>query len=227
MRLRATHRWDLGTAQARALQEELASRVCLEDFPGEPRTVTGVDVAYDRPRGLALAVAVTFAFPEMQELEEARAEVPVTFPYIPGLLSFREGPAVLAALERLRREPDLLILDAQGIAHPRGIGLASHIGVVTGVPSIGAAKSRLVGEHAEPGRRRGAQAPLFLQGREVGRVVRTRQGVRPLYVSPGHRVSLERAAELVLRCCTRYRLPEPTRQADLRLRATPRGGSRK
>jgi deoxyribonuclease V len=214
MRLEAPHPWDLDYAGARRVQEDMARLVRLEDPPSPPRLVAGVDVAFDRDRGRALASAVSFTFPEMDPVEEVHGSAPLSFPYIPGLLSFREGPAVLDALGRLAGQPDLLIFDGQGIAHPRRFGLASHIGVITGLPSIGAAKSRLCGSHDEPGPEKGASVPLLLDGDEVGRVLRTRTRVRPLYVSPGHRVTVEGAAALVLACCTRYRLPEPTRAAD-------------
>jgi deoxyribonuclease V len=217
MRLEADHPWDVDYAEARRLQSALARRVLLRDEPGPPRIVTGVDVAFDKAGGRALASAVSFTFPDLEELERADGDAGLLFPYIPGLLSFREGPAVLAALAGLHSEPDLLVFDGQGIAHPRRFGLAAHLGVVTGLPSIGAAKSRLVGEHGDLGEERGSTTPLLLDGEEVGRVVRTRAGVRPLFVSPGHRTTVTGAAELVLACCTRYRLPEPTRAADRRV----------
>jgi len=217
MRLQAPHPWEVDYAEARRLQSELARRVRLRDEPRPPRIVTGVDVAFDKEGGRALASAVSFSFPGLEELERSDGAAPLLFPYIPGLLSFREGPAVLDALAGLRWEPDLLIFDGQGIAHPRRFGLAAHLGVVTEVASIGAAKSRLVGEHGPVASARGSTASLLLDGEEVGRVMRTRTGVRPLYVSPGHRTTVAGAAALVLACCTRFRLPEPTRAADRRV----------
>ena len=206
-----THPWDLSPAEARALQQRLRERVRLEPLSAPVQVVGGVDVSV---RGeVARAAVVLLSFPKMEPLEAATAEVDLAFPYVPGLLAFREGPAVLAALERLRGEPDVLMFDAQGLAHPRRMGLATHIGVLLDRPSIGCAKSRLCGEHEEPPPERGGWVPL-LDGEEViGAVVRTRAGVRPLYVSVGHRVDLETAVELALACCTRYRLPEPTRWA--------------
>jgi deoxyribonuclease V len=146
-------------------------------------------------------------------IESTCIDVEIRFPYIPGLLSFREGPAVIAALDRLRTVPDLLIIDGQGLAHPRRFGLACHIGVYTGLPAIGCAKSRLCGTHRMPGRKRGARAVLKDRGDVIGAVVRTRTGVKPVYVSIGHRIDLETGIAWVLRCCTWYRLPETTRQA--------------
>jgi len=225
MRLEAPHRWDVGYAEARRLQSEMARRVRLRDEPRPPAIIAGVDVAFDRDGRRALACAVSFTFPGLVELECSDGQAPLLFPYVPGLLSFREGPAVLDALEGLRHRPDLLIFDGQGIAHPRRFGLAAHPGVVTDVPSIGAAKRRLVGEHGPVGAARGSTASLLLDGEEVGRVVRTRTDVRPLYVSPGHRTTVAGAAALVLACCTRFRLPEPTRAADRRVTLLRKGSS--
>jgi len=176
--------------------------------------VAGVDAHFDRSRKLARAAVVTLSWPDLETLEEAAAEGPLTFPYVPGLLSFREAPPVLDALEKLERTPDLLVCDAHGVAHPRRFGLACHLGVITGVPTFGVAKSRLVGEHEEPGRERGSRAPLVDRGETIGAVVRTRTGVRPVYVSVGHRVSLDTAVEWTLALAPRYRLPETTRRAD-------------
>jgi len=147
-------------------------------------------------------------------VEAAVLEQPTRFPYVPGLLTFREAPAVLALLESLKAIPDLLMVDGQGMAHPRRIGIASHVGLLTGIPTIGAAKSRLCGEHDAPGSARGSRTPLLHRGEVVGAVLRTRSDVSPLYVSIGHRISLEAAIEWVLACAPRYRLPEPTRLAD-------------
>jgi deoxyribonuclease V len=156
---------------------------------------------------------VVVRLPSLEPVARAWARGRVRFPYVPGYLSFREGPVFLSAVRRLRVRPDLWLFDGQGIAHPRGFGLAAHLGVLLGAPSVGCAKSRLVGEHAEPGRRRGEWAPLVLDGRRVGAVLRTRASVRPLYVSVGHRISLPAAIGWVLACC-RYRVPEPIRLAE-------------
>lgn len=179
-----------------------------------PRTVAGIDVAYGRRGGPAHAAAVLFDLATLALLEHAEATLPPAFPYVPGLLSFREGPAAVAALAGLSRRPDLLMCDGQGIAHPRRIGIASHLGLVLDLPSIGIAKSRLIGTHAEPGPNRGDRTPLLDKDEEIGAVLRTRTNVRPVFVSIGHRVSLESAIVLVLACTRRFRLPEPIRAAD-------------
>jgi len=207
------HRWDLTPKEAMALQEKLRASVVREDRLGRVRHVCGIDVGFEREGTITRAAVAVLSFPALELVESAIARRKTTFPYVPGLLSFREIPAVLDALERLTITPDLVICDGQGIAHPRRCGLASHIGLVAGVPSIGCAKSRLVGEHRAPAARRGAWAPLVDAGETIGAVLRTRAGVNPVYVSIGHRVSLDTAIRFVLACCTRYRLPETTRHA--------------
>jgi deoxyribonuclease V len=207
------HRWDLSPEEAIALQRQLSSAVIPRTTfdPDAVQTVAGVDVSF--PEGMARAAVVVLGFPDLEPLAGAVAEVPVSFPYVPGLLAFREGPAVLAALEKLGSWPDIFLFDAHGLSHQRRLGLASHLGVYLDRPSVGCAKSRLVGHHDVPLNQRGAWVPL-LDGREtVGAVVRTREGVSPVYVSIGHRTDLPTAIELVLRCCTQYRLPETTRWA--------------
>jgi deoxyribonuclease V len=199
--------------QAIALQRRLAPRVERRDRLDEVRTVAGVDVGYDEERGMARAAVVALSFPGLRPVDWAVARVPVRFPYVPGLLSFREIPAALAAFERLRRMPDLILCDGQGIAHPRRFGIASHLGLLLDRPTIGVAKTRLVGEHRVPAQRRGAWTPLTDAGEVIGAVLRTRAGARPLYVSIGHRVSLATALAWVLACTPRYRLPETTRAA--------------
>jgi deoxyribonuclease V len=213
MNLSISHRWDLSPAEAKALQLELAERVIAETTfdPSEVQTVAGVDVSIRK--GVARAAAVVLKLTDLKPVDCAVSEAPATFPYIPGLLTFREGPTVLRALERLTIWPDLLIFDGQGIAHPQRIGLAAHMGVILDHPSIGCAKSRLTGTHAEPGNEVGDWEPLIDAGEVVGAVVRSRAGVKPLYVSIGHRVDLVTAIDLVLQCTRGYRLPETTRYA--------------
>jgi deoxyribonuclease V len=213
VRRRLRHRWRLSPKQAIALQMRLAPRVERRDRLDEVRTVAGVDVGYDEERGMARAAVVALSFPGLRPVDWAVARVPVRFPYVPGLLSFREIPAALAAFERLRRMPDLILCDGQGIAHPRRFGIASHLGLLLDRPTIGVAKTRLVGEHRAPAQRRGAWTPLTDAGEVIGAVLRTRAGARPLYVSIGHRVSLATALAWVLACTPRYRLPETTRAA--------------
>ncbi len=198
---------------ARRLQEVGRGVVELRDRLPKPHRIAGVDVALPRGGRIARAAVVVLSFPELQLLEQVTAERPVSFPYIPGLLSFRELPAIVAALERLRQAPDLMLCDGQGYAHPRRFGLACHLGVITGLPTVGVAKSRLCGVHAGLGDGKGSHAALHDRGELVGYVLRTRAATAPLYVSPGHRVSPLTALHYTLACTTRYRLPETTRRA--------------
>ncbi len=212
-KFRRLHDWDLTPKEAVALQQELRARVVARDRLAPPRRVAGVDVGVDRKRRQARAAVAVLSFPDLELVDRAVATLPLVFPYGPGLLSFREIPAALAALGKLDRPPDLILCDGQGLAHPRRFGLACHLGLVVDRPTIGVAKSRLVGRHAEPGPERGDRAPLFDGDEVIGTVLRTRAWVRPLYVSIGHRVSLATAEELTLACAPRYRLPETTRWA--------------
>lgn len=244
MKARKLHPWKVTPAEARLIQEELRGQVVLIDrfaplisssrTPAGRRskvrsseiedrnsvqTVAGADVAFEfrgggTREGRAIAGVIVYAFPEMREIERAWAVRPLRFPYVPGLLSFRELPALLAALAKLRTEPDVIFCDAQGTAHPRRFGLACHLGVLLDRATIGCAKSRLIGEHTEPGRASGSWAPLRDAGETIGAVLRTRTGVKLMYVSPGHRVSLASAVELTLAVCDGYRVPRPTREAD-------------
>lgn len=208
-----THVWDVSPSEARAIQERLRPLVIMRDELGEVSRIGGIDVGFEDGGGVTRAAVVVLGFPDLTPLDRAVARRPTRFPYVPGLLSFREIPAVLDALEGLRVDPDLVICDGQGYAHPRRLGLACHLGLASGLPSIGAAKSRLIGDHAEPGREKGARTDLVDRGEVIGSVLRTRTGVQPLYVSVGHRVSLETAVAMVLACTTRYRLPETARMA--------------
>lgn len=208
------HRWDVTPAEARAIQERLRGRVLRADDFGSVRHVAGTDVAFEDGGRITRGAIAVLRFPSLELVEHAIARRPTSFPYVPGLLSFREIPALLAALQRLRIVPDLVLCDGQGIAHPRRFGLACHFGVLTGLPSIGVAKSRLVGRHAEPPAEKGGRSDLLDGDEVIGAVLRSRTGVRPLYVSTGHRVGLESAVRYTLACCTRYRLPETTRWAD-------------
>jgi deoxyribonuclease V len=207
------HRWDLTPKEAMALQVELAARVVREDAVRQVRRVAGVDVGFEDDGKVTRAAVAVLDFPSLAPAERIVVRQPTRFPYIPGLLSFREAPAVLAAFERLRAVPDLVLYDGQGIAHPRRFGIASHLGLLLDAPTIGVAKTRLVGEHRRLPERKGAWVPLVDRGETVGAVLRTRAGVTPLYVSIGHRVSLEGAIRWVMACTTRYRLPETTRWA--------------
>jgi deoxyribonuclease V len=209
----AAPRWDVAPAEARRIQDELRMRVVRSGGPRRVRHVAGIDASYDARANLARGAVVVLAFPGLEYVAHAIAELPLTFPYVPGLLSFRECPVALAALGKLEVTPDLLICDGQGYAHPRRFGLACHLGVLTGIPTIGAAKTRLIGAHAPVPRRKGSSVPL-LDGREqIGAALRTRTGVAPLYVSVGHRIGLPLALKYVMACVARYRLPETTRWA--------------
>ena len=219
MRLRELHAWDLTPAEAIAVQVELAPQVVLSGAPGNVRLVAAADVAYVErapawAASTARAAVVVMSYPGLDVVEHHVVQAPVSFPYVPGLLSFREIPALAAALVQVKSSPDLLLVDGQGYAHPRRLGLASHLGLLAGLPTIGCAKSRLCGEAEEPSPERGAWSALVDGGETIGRVLRTRNGVKPLYVSVGHVIGLEAAAEWVLRLATRYRLPEPARLAD-------------
>lgn len=208
---RFAHPWDVSPTEARALQERLREQVQIAPLPAPPRVVGGVDVGIQDE--VARAAVVLLSFPDLTPIEASTAQMPVQFPYIPGLLAFREGPAVLAALEKLRGEPDVLLFDAQGLAHPRRMGLATHLGILLDVPSIGCAKSRLWGEHDEVPPQRGSWVPLWDGTEVIGAVLRTQTGVQPVYVSIGNRMDLETAIELVLACTSTFRLPEPLRWA--------------
>ena len=213
MLLHHPHRWDVTPAEAIALQNSLRDAVVTVDTFSRVTSVTGVDVGFEEQGKITRAAVATLSFPELVLQEYAVARRPTAFPYIPGLLSFREVPAVLDALQQLRRLPDLLLCDGQGLAHPRRFGIACHLGVLTDLPSIGVAKSRLLGTHGTLAEDKGSRQALYDKGEVIGTVLRSRRGVRPLYISIGHRIALETAVEYVLRCITRYRLPETTRAA--------------
>lgn len=195
------------------LQQEWARLIREEPLPGPPRLIAGTDVHMRDDR--ALATVVVMRFPELEVVESVHGEARLGFPYVPGLLSWRELPALLDALERLTARPDLLLADGQGVAHPRGFGLACHLGLATALPTIGCAKSILRGDHAPLAPERGARGPLVYRGRIVGAALRTKDKVKPLIVSVGHRITLDEAVDYVSRCCTRYRLPEPNRLAHV------------
>lgn len=182
-------------------------------MPRRIRCVAGVDVGFERGGGVTRAAVAVLTFPGLELLDQAVARLPTRFPYVPGLLSFREVPALLAALDRLRIPPDVILCDGHGLAHPRRFGIASHLGVYCGVPTVGVAKSRLTGEHGPPPQRRGAWVPLRDRGETIGAVLRSKANTSPIYVSIGHRVSLPAAVRLVMACTTRFRLPETTRWA--------------
>ena len=212
-RFPAPHSWKITTQQAKQLQTELRAQVTQEDDLDSIVKVAGVDVGFESGNTVARAAIAVLHYPELTTLETKVARRKVYFPYVPGYLSFREIPSILAALAKVKHLPDLILCDGQGYAHPRRFGLACHLGVITHIPTIGVAKSRLVGTHDEVPNRKGAWKPLLDNGETIGAALRTRQGTKPLYVSVGHRVGLTTAVKIVLACCPKYRLPETTRVA--------------
>jgi deoxyribonuclease V len=210
------HRWDVSTNEAIAIQRQLRDQVLTTNgiTLATLKTIAGVDASYQDKTGEAKAAVVVLSFPELEVIEQVVITRPISFPYVPGLLSFREAPAVLDALGLLRARPDLLMCDGQGYAHPRRLGLASHLGIYLGMPSVGCAKSRLIGSYDEPGPAQGSLSPLTDHGEVIGMVLRSKTGTRPLFISIGHMVDLATAVELVTRCLRSFRLPEPTRLAD-------------
>ncbi|MGB0749808.1 MAG: deoxyribonuclease V [Magnetospiraceae bacterium] len=206
--------WPRTPAEARVVQASLANQVCTADRFSAPKLIAGVDVSYQGGADASRGAVAVLAYPSLAVLEESVVETITAFPYVPGFLSFREIPPLLEALSRLKSLPDMLVCDGQGLAHPRRFGLACHLGVLLDLPVIGVAKSRLIGTHAPVGPEKGDHVPLMDKGETVGMVVRTRAHVAPVYVSVGHRVSLETAVEIALSCCPRWRLPETTRAAD-------------
>ena len=210
------HAWNLTREEAIALQNELGARILLEDQPGEVHYVAGVDMAINEENERAHAAVVLFTYPALEVVERHIYEEPLRMPYIPGLLSFREAPCVLGAFSKLRQQPDLVMVDGQGIAHPRRMGIASHLGLWLDLPTIGCAKSILVGTYnkAQLDEEAGSHVPLIYKKDVIGAVVRTRTRVNPMIISPGHKISLETSVKYVLACRKGYRLPEQTRLAD-------------
>lgn len=212
LELRHQHPWELSPSAARQVQDDLRAYIRTEPFHIQDiRSIAGVDVSYQDD--IVCAAVAVFQIPQLQMLEEATAQVPQTFPYIPGLLSFREAPGILAALEQLSSLPDVLLVDGHGLAHPRRFGLACHLGVLLDLPAIGCAKSIMVGEAGDLGSQADSTAELIFDDEALGVALRTRQDVKPVYVSIGHRIDLDSAVQIVLACGRGYRLPEPIRRA--------------
>ncbi|MBW4572013.1 MAG: deoxyribonuclease V [Tolypothrix carrinoi HA7290-LM1] len=215
MKIYQRHAWQLTLDEAIAIQEQLQAEVITEDKFKEPvQYVAGVDMGFEADGTISRAAVAVLSFPDLQVIETSLAYRPTTFPYIPGFLSFREIPAVLDALEKITTIPDIILCDGQGIAHPRRFGIACHLGVLVDIPTIGVAKSLLVGKHEIVPETKGSWQPLIHKGETIGAVLRSRTKVKPLYISSGHRVSLPTAIDYVLRCTPKYRLPETTRIAD-------------
>jgi deoxyribonuclease V len=209
------HHWNLSYDEAVKVQRELSSRIILQSPKTKPKLVAGADVSYSKGSDLFFSCVVVFEMSNMTVVEEATAQDRVDFPYIPGLLSFRESPVLLKAFDKLKNVPDVVIFDGQGIAHPRGLGIASHIGLILDIPTIGCAKNVLVGHYETPGIEAGEYTPLVFESKTVGVALRTKRNVSPVFVSPGHKMDIPSAIDIVLNTCRGYRLPEPTRQAHL------------
>jgi deoxyribonuclease V len=215
VKLNSLHSWQLNYAEAVDTQLRLAARVSRSSEVINPRLIAGVDIAVGKAGDMATGAVVVLNYPELRLVETEVVQGKLNFPYIPGLLSFRESPLILDACQRLTIAPDLILVDGQGIAHPRRMGLASHLGLFLDTPTIGCAKSRLCGTHEIPGDKPGSYAEIIDNGETIGAALRTRPGVKPLYVSIGHKVDLNTAIYWVMNCCRGYRLPEPTRLAHL------------
>jgi len=209
------HEWPKSPNDAVRIQQELKSEINLTCGFENISLITSVDTAYNNVNNRIYAAAVTMTYPDLTDVERAVAEMEAEFPYIPALLTFREGPIILKTLSRLQKKPDLIIYAAHGIAHPRFIGMASHLGLLTDIPSIGCARKILTGRYKYPSRTRGSRSVLSVAGKEVGYVYRTKDDVKPMIISPGHKCSLEKALEIIERCLTTYRMPEPLRLAHL------------
>jgi deoxyribonuclease V len=215
MKVHELHGWEVSVARAREIQLSLAKGVVTENEVINPRLVAGIDISAPDAQGVARGAVVVLRYPEFSIVEVKVVEGKITFPYIPGLLSFRESPLILAACEKLCNVPDLILIDGQGVAHPRRLGLASHVGLFLNLPTIGCAKSILCGQHRPVGEEAGSHAELLDNGELIGAALRTKSGVKPIYVSVGHKIDLASALQWVIKCCRGYRLPEPTRLAHL------------
>lgn len=206
--------WPKEAGEAIALQQELRERVILENKFGKIKTIAGVDCSYDLTTNISRATICVFSYPGLELLESVMAHLPTDFPYIPGLLSFREIPVILEAFKVLSIAPDLLMVDGMGIAHPRRMGIAAHLGVLLDIPSIGVGKSLLCGKYEMPGNHKGDQSDLIHRKEKIGIVLRSKDNTNPLFISPGHRIDFDAAVKFVLNCAIKYRLPEPTHVAD-------------
>lgn len=214
MEINLTHSWVKNVAEAKVIQEQLRHQVVTSDCLAKVKYVAGVDIGFENNYAISKAAVAVLTYPELELVEQAIARIPTAFPYVPGYLSFREIPAILAALPQLKTTPDLILCDGQGLAHPRRLGLACHLGVLLDLPTIGVAKSLLIGKHEAVALEKGSQQPLMDGAETIGMVLRSRTKVKPIYVSIGHKISLPTAVEYVQGCLTKYRLPETTRWAD-------------
>ena len=214
MKINFTHPWVKTVAEAKVIQEQLKDKVITHDCLGKVKYVAGVDIGFEDNYAISKAAVAVLSFPELELVEKAIARIPTAFPYVPGYLSFREIPAILKAMPQLNITPDLILCDGQGLAHPRRLGLACHLGVLVDLPTIGVAKSLFIGKHETVPVTKGSWKPLLDNGETIGAVLRSRTNVKPIYVSVGHKISLNTALDYVMNCLTKYRLPETTRWAD-------------
>lgn len=214
MKYKKLHPWDVTAKEAIQIQTHLRKRIVRRNSLGAIRVIAGADVSFDKGKQEAYGGVICYGFPDLEEIERTSARAPITFPYVPGLLTFREAPVLLKAFARLKIEPDLIIFDGQGLAHFRRMGLATHMGILLDKPTVGCAKSRLIGTFENPGDDAGSYSPLRDGGETIGAVLRTRTSVNPVFVSQGHRVSYKTCVDIVLACVDGYRIPKPTREAD-------------
>ncbi len=213
--MKQLHKWNLSYSQAISIQKQLSSKVKFTSIKTTPKLIAGVDCAFTKDKERIIGCAVVLEYPSLSIVEIKHAVRKLTFPYIPGLLSFREAPVCLAAIDKLKISPDMFLIDGQGIAHPRRLGLAAHLGLFINKPTIGCAKSRLIGEYKYPGKEKGSYSLLEDKGQTIGAVVRTRANVKPLFVSVGNMCVLDDVIKWTLNCTDKYRLPQPTRLADI------------
>ena len=213
MKGRLSHSWQADFKQAKLIQEELAKNVKISKLTSTVKNIAGFDVSYLKSEDLLIGGMVVMNLPSLEVIATRIQTSPISFPYVPGYLSFREAPVLLDLISKYRKKIDLFIFDGHGLAHPRGLGIAAHIGVLIDKPSLGCAKKKLVGAFNPPALRRGATSDLIYQGKTIGKVVRTKTGIKPVFVSVGHRTDLQQGVEVILSCCRNYRLPEPVRQA--------------
>ncbi|MBU4128486.1 deoxyribonuclease V [bacterium] len=210
-----SHPWNVSPREAIKLQEELKEKIILKKGFSEIKRIAGADISFSKKSNRAYSAVIIFSFPELEILEEQHTIGNLSFPYIPGLLTFREGPLLIEAFKKIKIKPDVIIFDGHGIAHPKRLGLATHMGILLDKPTIGCAKSKLIGTYREPERKKGSYSLLKDDGEIIGAALRTRENVSPVFISPGHRIDLKGSIEIVLECLRGYRLPEPTRQAHL------------
>ncbi len=217
MKILSLHSWDISPQEAIRVQKALRDKIIFDSSfkLSGVKKIAGADVSYSKQENLVYGVVLILTYPELKVIEEKWAVKEASFPYVPGLLVFREGPSLIEAFEKIENEPDLVMFDGHGISHPRGIGIASHMGILLDKTTIGVAKTSLTGEWKMPGNKRGSLSPILKDGKEIGAVVRTKENVEPIFVSVGHKVDLDTAVGIALSCSIGYRLPEPVRQAHI------------